>query len=627
MLEVIKTNIVRLALVSLVLLSSALLNPQLAGASAFGNGDTAYGECAYGFGCSKPTQVVTPAGLKVSINLEDGQTIPRSGYTVIVTPLNGEGRTFDYVEFWLGGVLVHTAEPGSNGTATWFWDPEEFPGTQLKVVVVDTDGSQITEEFTLVIAKPGSQPIQAPTGHTDAPSETDNQNVFSRLASQVGATYQSLFEGAKDLIRAVPAPVVFAFPYFLLLLLMLNMILLVSQARKELEEYKVLQALVARASAVVESKKNLAQLTSHYLRTPLTLLMGGVDMLKLDPSVQAAAKEFDEITNRIHLKVESLIRETVDAAEVGQLEGFADNRSTVWRQRGLFLPVILLPLVLVPFNYVAASAGMFTNVQVNAAAQVILFAIFMTVIYIVLRHRQLRERDAKRLREVMDAEAAVNNSRDALIKKTADLLDEDLKEIDTLLANVGTTEAAEFIGAGQARYQELVSKLRVANRLQGLHSEAPVSEVVFNELFTKAMAAEKSKAEAKHVAVNAGGESVVVRTQSPDLAAFALQSLIDNAVAYSKDNSAVEVIAGAQGTQTVVTVTDHGVGIPPEKLSMLFQPFTKVEGSEVFTHEGMGFSLYLVKLITEYIGADIDATSRPGAGTTLNLRFSNQTAR
>jgi two-component system sensor histidine kinase EvgS len=51
----------------------------------------------------------------------------------------------------------------------------------------------------------------------------------------------------------------------------------------------------------------------------------------------------------------------------------------------------------------------------------------------------------------------------------------------------------------------------------------------------------------------------------------------------------------------------------------LFQPFSKAEGAEVFTHEGMGFSLYLDKLIMLYLGGDIQIQSEQGRGTQVTI--------
>lgn len=100
-----------------------------------------------------------------------------------------------------------------------------------------------------------------------------------------------------------------------------------------------------------------------------------------------------------------------------------------------------------------------------------------------------------------------------------------------------------------------------------------------------------------------------------------LFSLVDNAIAYSPDGSTVQVNASTSATESTLTVTDHGNGIQPGKLKILFQPFLKLEGAEAFNHEGMGFSLYLDKLIMTYLGGSIAMDSAPGKGTTVTLHL------
>jgi signal transduction histidine kinase len=54
-------------------------------------------------------------------------------------------------------------------------------------------------------------------------------------------------------------------------------------------------------------------------------------------------------------------------------------------------------------------------------------------------------------------------------------------------------------------------------------------------------------------------------------------------------------------------------------MSLLFRPFTQTQDVERFTHEGMGFSLYLDKLIMSYLGGTITINSRPGVETAATI--------
>ena len=70
----------------------------------------------------------------------------------------------------------------------------------------------------------------------------------------------------------------------------------------------------------------------------------------------------------------------------------------------------------------------------------------------------------------------------------------------------------------------------------------------------------------------------------------------------------------------MLTVRDEGVGIPPEELDSLFQPFhgTFAKGS------GLGLAI-VHRIVADYQG-EIRVSSKPGAGTTVSVRLPARTA-
>jgi len=80
-----------------------------------------------------------------------------------------------------------------------------------------------------------------------------------------------------------------------------------------------------------------------------------------------------------------------------------------------------------------------------------------------------------------------------------------------------------------------------------------------------------------------------------------------------------ETACEASGPQPMIccTVTDTGVGIPPEHQEKIFDPFftTKKQG------KGTGLGLSNVHRIVELFGGRISLISSPGQGTTFTIRF------
>ncbi|MGP1679856.1 MAG: ATP-binding protein, partial [Burkholderiales bacterium] len=94
-----------------------------------------------------------------------------------------------------------------------------------------------------------------------------------------------------------------------------------------------------------------------------------------------------------------------------------------------------------------------------------------------------------------------------------------------------------------------------------------------------------------------------------------LINLLFNAVKYNRPGGAVVVDCMAVAPNSLrISVRDTGMGLPPEKLAQLFQPFNRI-GKEAGIEEGTGIGLVVSKRLVELMGGSIGADSTVGAGT------------
>lgn len=97
-------------------------------------------------------------------------------------------------------------------------------------------------------------------------------------------------------------------------------------------------------------------------------------------------------------------------------------------------------------------------------------------------------------------------------------------------------------------------------------------------------------------------------------------NLIENAIKYTPDGEVVIDVTG-NNSDIRVSVTDSGIGIPPEDIGHLFQKFYRVDNSETREIGGTGLGLYLSRRLTEMMGGRIWVESRFQKGSTFHIEI------
>ena len=95
-----------------------------------------------------------------------------------------------------------------------------------------------------------------------------------------------------------------------------------------------------------------------------------------------------------------------------------------------------------------------------------------------------------------------------------------------------------------------------------------------------------------------------------------LLNLLSNAVKFTPDGGTVKVRAARTGDELVVTVSDTGIGVPPEDRERIFESFQQ-GGRGVAREEGTGLGLTLTRRIIELFGGRLWLESEVGVGSTF----------
>jgi signal transduction histidine kinase/ActR/RegA family two-component response regulator len=101
-----------------------------------------------------------------------------------------------------------------------------------------------------------------------------------------------------------------------------------------------------------------------------------------------------------------------------------------------------------------------------------------------------------------------------------------------------------------------------------------------------------------------------------------LINLLSNAVKYNREGGAVVVDCVAAGPERLrLSVQDTGMGLRPDQVAALFQPFNRL-GQENGIQEGTGIGLVFTKRLVEMMKGDIGVTSSPGVGSVFWIELS-----
>jgi signal transduction histidine kinase len=97
-------------------------------------------------------------------------------------------------------------------------------------------------------------------------------------------------------------------------------------------------------------------------------------------------------------------------------------------------------------------------------------------------------------------------------------------------------------------------------------------------------------------------------------------NIIGNATKYTPEGGKITVTVKNDEYYTIASISDTGIGIPPDKLPLIFEPFFRCKGKDEKIR-GSGLGLTFCKKIMESHNGGIEVSSKEGEGTTFVLTF------
>ena len=200
---------------------------------------------------------------------------------------------------------------------------------------------------------------------------------------------------------------------------------------------------------------------------------------------------------------------------------------------------------------------------------------------------------------------------------------------DLLLETRLDEEQREYVNAARLCAQSLLEILNATLEYSALSAgQAEPSEYEFSlaELLDAVVAEYTLQARTKGLRLFCTLDDQLPETVVGDAPRIRqmLNHLIGNAIKFTHSGH-VEVNATGVGEEKAVTlilqVTDTGIGIPPEKLHLIFESFRQIESGLSRSYPGLGLGLALVQKLTALLRGEVTAESRVDCGSTFTIRL------
>ncbi|WP_265522505.1 sensor histidine kinase [Oerskovia flava] len=188
---------------------------------------------------------------------------------------------------------------------------------------------------------------------------------------------------------------------------------------------------------------------------------------------------------------------------------------------------------------------------------------------------------------------------------------------------VAVRRFAERMQSEATRLSALVQEIIELSRLQVAGALKEVRTIPVRDVVEEAVDRARTRAQAKGITLTVGGDldaADAVVYGDHNLLVTAVRNLLDNAVAYSGDNTRVGVGVSVTGDLVEIAVVDQGIGISADEQDRVFERFYRVDPARSRDTGGTGLGLSIVKHVAADHGGDVTMWSEPGRGSTFTLR-------
>jgi two-component system sensor histidine kinase CpxA len=169
------------------------------------------------------------------------------------------------------------------------------------------------------------------------------------------------------------------------------------------------------------------------------------------------------------------------------------------------------------------------------------------------------------------------------------------------------------------RLDTLIGQILRLSRLSTDDPSLVPQQIELSQLVSEVVEDARMEASANDKGVVWQADTSAMVLGSPELLRSAIENVLRNAVRFTEKQSKVEVQMEIKGRQAVLTIRDHGPGVPAAELERIFEPFYRVPESADRGSTGGGLGLTIAARVINLHGGVVRASNAPNGGLVMEI--------
>jgi signal transduction histidine kinase len=195
-------------------------------------------------------------------------------------------------------------------------------------------------------------------------------------------------------------------------------------------------------------------------------------------------------------------------------------------------------------------------------------------------------------------------------------------ELGRLKSDAKCHEYYSIIRKESERLTALINNILDFSRIEAGRKEYDFRETDLGELVHNTLESYRYQIEQNGFAFEESiAEDVPRMRVDREALARSLLNLVNNALKYSQDRKFIGVNVFRDNGSVKLEVVDHGIGIPADEQSKIFEKFYRVGDPLVHNTKGSGLGLSLVRHVVQAHGGQVLVDSAPGRGSKFTIRL------